>query len=219
MGEDKFYGIYKGFVHKNDDPDNLARLQLRVPQIYGEQIYDYWALPKGLYAGNGYGDFKVPEEGDPVWVQFEGGDVRFPVWEFGWWLQGKNVEETKADYPANKVFKTPKGNKVEYDDKNELIRITSAKGKVIEVSDKISLGSKDISAEKAALGDTLKGKLDDICSKIEDLCTACEALVVVTPVGNSTGVVNIAQFQAVHTQISAIKGTLGEILSNVVTLD
>lgn len=215
----KFYGIYKGFVHKNDDPDKLARLKLKVPQVYGEQVFDYWALPKGMYAGNKYGEFNVPEEGDPVWVQFEGGDVRFPVWEYGWFLKDKNIEEIKESYPKNKVFKTPAGNMVEYDDKNKLIRLTSAKGKVIELSDKISLGTKGGSNEKAALGDTLKQKLDDICTQIENLCAACEALVVVTPSGNSTAVVNVAQFTAVHTQISTIKGTLGQILSQITTLD
>jgi hypothetical protein len=43
MTEDKrFYGIYMGVCKDNEDPDNLNRVRLQVPQILGEEITE-WA--------------------------------------------------------------------------------------------------------------------------------------------------------------------------------
>jgi hypothetical protein len=43
--EDKrFYGIYNGICTDNDDPDNLYKIKLQVPQILGEEITE-WAPP------------------------------------------------------------------------------------------------------------------------------------------------------------------------------
>ena len=84
----KYYGIYKGVVANNKDPENLGRLQLKVPQICGEETYEYWAFPKGIFAGNGIGAFWIPNDKDMVWVSFENGDPRYPIWEYGWWKTG-----------------------------------------------------------------------------------------------------------------------------------
>lgn len=40
----RYYGIYRGEVYRADDPDNLGRVQLVVPQIIGQAITD-WAYP------------------------------------------------------------------------------------------------------------------------------------------------------------------------------
>ena len=42
--DQKFYGIYRGKVHDSNDPDNLGRIQLVVPQILGQSVTD-WAYP------------------------------------------------------------------------------------------------------------------------------------------------------------------------------
>lgn len=42
----KYYGIYRGEVYRSDDPDNLGRVQLIVPQVLGQEVTD-WAYPVG----------------------------------------------------------------------------------------------------------------------------------------------------------------------------
>ena len=51
----RYYSSYGGFVVDNNDPDYCGRLKLKVPEIYGDDIMDYWAWPKGFYSGKGYG--------------------------------------------------------------------------------------------------------------------------------------------------------------------
>ena len=80
---DRYYGCYRGLVYSNEDPDNLGRVQVYCPDVYGDDFYDEWAMPKGIYAGNKIGSFWIPNKNDAIWVSFEGGDVRFPIWEYG----------------------------------------------------------------------------------------------------------------------------------------
>ena len=53
MTEDKrFYGIYEGVCVDNEDPDNLNKIKLQVPQILGTEITD-WAKPCLPVTSNG----------------------------------------------------------------------------------------------------------------------------------------------------------------------
>lgn len=90
-------GIFLGQVEKNGDPEQLGRLKVRVPAVYGIQgsvvgaipVDDLpWALPMGLPAGgsNASGGFSMlPEVGDQVAVQFLDGEPEKPVWQ--WLMQ------------------------------------------------------------------------------------------------------------------------------------
>lgn len=205
-----YYGKYRGFVHSNKDPENRGRIQVLVPSIY-DGAFERWALPSGMYSGAGIGSFFIPNDKDPVWVEFECGDIRFPIWSYGWLRKGDNPDGT-VDL---KVIQTTSGNRIELDDKNKLIRVTDPHGNIVElnstgvsiVSSKISIGTLDGSAEKAAMGETLKAKL-------EELIDAILLITVQTPAGPSlpASVVNAPVFQA-------LKVSLVEILSNKVTLD
>lgn len=127
----KYYGIYKGVVADNNDPENLGRVKLIVPQVYGEgKTFDYWAFPKGMYAGNDYGMYVVPEKGDTVWVQFEGGSARYPVWEYGWFGKGETPKEAK---PSVKLFRTPSGHQIKFDDSQDTIEIKKSDGTLIKM--------------------------------------------------------------------------------------
>lgn len=70
-----YFGIYSGSVVNNTDPQNRGRLQLQVPTVTGFRQTG-WAEPShpaGFPA-------LAPKTGDPVWVQFEGGDTSRPIW-------------------------------------------------------------------------------------------------------------------------------------------
>jgi len=44
LSENKFYGLYRGVVADSDDPLELGRVKLYIPQILGEAVTD-WAWP------------------------------------------------------------------------------------------------------------------------------------------------------------------------------
>lgn len=177
----RFYATYKGIVANNQDPENLGRLQLKVPQVYGDEVYEYWALPKGIFAGNGIGSFWIPNKGDFVWVSFENGDPRFPIWEYGWWKDKNSIPKDAT--PEIKVLQTTAGHRIVLDDKNKKVQIEDCNGNKVElnetgisnVTEKLSLGSLDGSAEPAVLGDTAMDLLNEFITdlgKIKNIQTS-----------------------------------------------
>jgi uncharacterized protein involved in type VI secretion and phage assembly len=66
-------GLAVGQVTDNKDPQNLARVRVRLPwHIDGET--SYWARPAMPMAGGGRGTYFLPEVGDEVLVAAENGD-------------------------------------------------------------------------------------------------------------------------------------------------
>jgi len=67
-------GTYRGAVVDDADPLQQNRLQVVVPEVYGDaSVWAAASLPPGPAA--------VPAIGDPVWVSFQHGDTDYPVWE------------------------------------------------------------------------------------------------------------------------------------------
>lgn len=100
-GEPKFFGVYRGSVDNTADPSNKGRLRIKVMSVNGGGALD-WALPcfpfltqqpkvtgtAGDHTVAGKTDkitLRLPKRGDPVWVMFEGGDYRKPIW-LGTWI-------------------------------------------------------------------------------------------------------------------------------------
>lgn len=79
------YGIYRGLVVDANDPENLARLRVQVPQLFGSAATD-WAWPVLPVQGTA-----LPKIGGPVWVSFEGGDITKPIW-LGIWLASPTTD-------------------------------------------------------------------------------------------------------------------------------
>lgn len=166
---DRYYGIYRGFVHSNEDPENLGRLIVSCPSVYGEEIHEYWALPKGIYAGSGVGSFWIPSKGDFIWVSFEGGDVSFPIWEYGWW--GENQVPTGAKTSV-KVLQTTSGHRFEInDDTGEIIVKTKDGQSTVWNAQNTILGTFGADKEPAVLGDTLHTLLNEMLSDLGNLKT------------------------------------------------
>jgi len=97
------YGRYRGTVTANLDPQGLGRVQISCPAVLvgGRQA---WAMPSSPYAGSGVGLFTVPPVGANVWVEFEGGDIDYPVLAGCFWGQGETPSSTGL--AATKVLKT-----------------------------------------------------------------------------------------------------------------
>ncbi len=88
-----YLGVYPAIVEDNNDPENLFRLKVRCP-IIADKPLD-WALPRGVFAGNGYGLFALPQKGDNVWVTFQRGDATYPIWEYGAIAKGDKPDEAR----------------------------------------------------------------------------------------------------------------------------
>lgn len=202
-----YYSVYRGYVVEREDPDGYSRLKLAIPEVTGEYVHDYWAWPRNVYSGLGYGMQIIPNKGDMVFVEFERGNVRRPVWSFGHFGKKNKTREKPKELtdPDNFWFRTPTGHLIEFDDKNELIRLTTNLGLVYEMNEQgISLGSKTKSAEPAVKGDTLADLLVDAFEALINAKTA-------TSIGPMP-LLNVPTYIKLKSIVNTIK-------SDVVTLD
>ena len=87
----EYFATYAGYVEDNKDPDNIGRLKVRVPTVYGPADSQKntistadlpWALPAGLPAGGSPDSGAIqwlPEPGDHVYVRFLDGEPEKPI--------------------------------------------------------------------------------------------------------------------------------------------
>lgn len=101
-GQSGYFGKYRGTVSNNVDPNTSGRLQVSVPAVYGTNTLN-WAMPSVPYAGPDQGVFMIPPIGANIWVEFEGGDISYPIWSGCFWGQG----ECPGDLALTKLIKTP----------------------------------------------------------------------------------------------------------------
>lgn len=128
--EHRFYGKYRGFVVDNADPEQLGRLKLNVPSVLGVDVVTGWAMPCVPYGGDAdQGFLFIPEVGAGVWVEFEEGDLEFPIWVGTFWSKPGGESElpkpndadgteqgSVQDPPTRKIIKTKKGHTIQFED-------------------------------------------------------------------------------------------------------
>ena len=140
--QDRFFGKYRGFVTSNTDSEARGRLQVRVPNVMGDQLI--WALPCVPYAGNGVGFFAMPPVDAGVWIEFEGGDPSYPVWVGCFWSDGQ-IDSADAS-PSIKFWKTDSAT-IRIDDDAGTVTIETSDGSVLTIgSGKISSEASEVSA-------------------------------------------------------------------------
>ncbi len=130
--ERRFYGKYRGFVVDNADSEQLGRLKLRVPSVLGGDVVTGWAMPCVPYGGDvNQGFLFIPEVDAGVWVEFEEGDLEFPIWVGTFWSKPGGESElpkpndadgteqgSVQDPPTRKIIKTQKGHTIQFEDKD-----------------------------------------------------------------------------------------------------
>jgi uncharacterized protein involved in type VI secretion and phage assembly len=184
--ERRFYGKYRGFVVDNADPQHLGRLKVRVPSVLGDEVVTGWAAPCVPYGGDANQGFLfIPEVDAGVWVEFEEGDLEFPIWTGAFWSKpgGESElpkpngadgaeEDGVQDPPTRKIIKTKKGHTIQFEDADgkEMLTIVVAinegkKKHVIALDDngiKITDGANDHEIVLDASGVTISdGKNDN----------------------------------------------------------
>jgi uncharacterized protein involved in type VI secretion and phage assembly len=84
MTSGRWLGKYRGMVLNNVDPMQMGRLQIQVPDITGLAPAS-WAMPCVPVAGLQNGMLALPAIGSGVWVEFEQGNVDYPIWVGCFW--------------------------------------------------------------------------------------------------------------------------------------
>jgi len=140
--EHHYYGKYRGIVVDNGDPEQLGRLKVKVPSVLGNEVVTGWATPCVPYGGDmNQGMLFIPEVDAGVWVEFEEGDLEFPIWVGTYWSKpGGDSELPKPndpdgteqgsvqDPPTRKIIKTVKGHTIQFEDNDgeEMVTIFEA---------------------------------------------------------------------------------------------
>lgn len=132
----RFYGKYRGTV--TDIDASTLRIKAKVPSVLGQQPTG-WCMPCVPYAGKDVGFAFLPEEGAGVWIEFEGGDVSYPIWTGCYW----RTDEIPADAtPTVKAIVTKSKHKILLDDDAGAIFISD------DNDNKITLDSSGITLER-----------------------------------------------------------------------
>ncbi|MGB8508486.1 MAG: phage baseplate assembly protein V [Pyrinomonadaceae bacterium] len=146
--ENRYFGKYRAFVVDNADPESRGRLRLRVPHVLGGEVVSGWALPCAPYGGAAnMGNLFIPEVEAGVWVEFEAGNLDYPVWVGTFWSKPGGESElpkpndadgteqgSVQDPPTRKIIKTLKGHTIQLedaDDEEMLLLVEAKNGNVI----------------------------------------------------------------------------------------
>ncbi len=115
----RFYGKYRGTV---TDVEDSGRIKALVPSVLGDTKTG-WCMPCLPYAGKDAGIAFLPEENSGVWIEFEGGDVSYPIWVGCYWHENDKPRRVAKQV---KVIKTPGNQQIVLDDADHSITITDA---------------------------------------------------------------------------------------------
>ncbi|WP_113718513.1 phage baseplate assembly protein V [Arthrobacter dokdonensis] len=85
-----YFGKFRGTVVQNVDPQQMGRIQAIVPSATNV-IPTTWAMPCVPFTGTQSGVFVVPAIGSAVWIEYEQGDLDYPIWTGGFWGSAAEV--------------------------------------------------------------------------------------------------------------------------------
>lgn len=152
--QQKYYGKFRGFVTDNADPEQRARIKVRVPSVFGQQE-TFWALPCLPFGGLAdQGLFMVPEVGAQVWVEFEEGNQDRPIWTGVFWQPSEAVpDEAQKESPTTRLLKTPSGHVLQFDDESgaEKFRLAHPQGSELNIDEKGTVALTDANGSKLVM--------------------------------------------------------------------
>jgi uncharacterized protein involved in type VI secretion and phage assembly len=134
----RFYGKYRGIVTEVDT--DTLRIKAKVPAVLSTQATG-WCRPCVPYAGPDVGLVFLPEAGAGVWIEFEGGDVSYPIWTGCFWHDGTMPSDAT---PTVKAIVTAGKLKILFDDDAGSMTITD------DNKNKVTLDSSGITLERGA---------------------------------------------------------------------
>lgn len=114
----RFFGKYRGVV--TDVDAATLRIKAAVPAVLADQPTG-WCRACVPYAGPGMGFAFLPEIGAGVWIEFESGDVSYPIWTGCFWHDGEQPSQATASV---RVIVTRSGHSILLDDDGVTITIS-----------------------------------------------------------------------------------------------
>jgi len=113
----KLNGVFSGVVTERLDPENLARVKVRLPRLSsaGQKSDEVWACMSTSMAGKIREACSVPEVGDEVLVAFEAGDFR-RAYVIGYLCKGTKSPPETTD--TNNVLISRSGVKITLGEQN-----------------------------------------------------------------------------------------------------
>jgi len=100
----RYYGVYPANVVDNQDPNQLGRVKISLPDsLGGDQPHTEWARMSVFMAGAHRGAYFLPEVGDEVLVAFENGDPSRPYVLGALWNDGAPPPEQMDGAGQNRV--------------------------------------------------------------------------------------------------------------------
>jgi uncharacterized protein involved in type VI secretion and phage assembly len=144
----RFYGKYRGIV--SDVDATTCRIKAKVPTVLGD-TESGWCMPCVPYAGPQVGIAFLPEVGSGVWIEFEGGDVSYPVWVGCYWRDGEVPSDVDA---AVKVIVTKAPTELKFDDDQGSLTITDPNGNTVTLDSSgitLSRGSETVAISDSSV--------------------------------------------------------------------
>jgi phage baseplate assembly protein gpV len=151
----RYFGKYRGIVSEVEAA--TMRVRAKVPSLSEQDLG--WATACVPYAGPDVGFTMLPEVGSGVWIEFEMGDLSYPIWVGCYWhageVPGDVTEDTKAVFTAagslildnaagSLTLEDKDGNKLVIDSDGVLLE--GSKGKVVVASTvKVNDGAMEVS--------------------------------------------------------------------------
>lgn len=149
--EERYFGKYRGIV-KEVDP-KTGYIKAVVPKVWGKDKLSPPMAPCVPFGGNKYGLVVLPEKEDGVWVEFEAGSKKAPLWSGFWWAKDEVPDQTKDDGKIRGLI-TPGKLEVMLDDKAKEIRLIHPDGPQIIIGKSditLKAGSKSVKLSKSGL--------------------------------------------------------------------
>lgn len=138
----RYYGTYSARVIDNRDPQGRGRVRAVCPAINMPDEKDvpggFWMMPcmngMGTTAdGQTEGIFHPPNEGTNIWVTFEAGDPRCPIYMGGYVTTKQKADTFKSDDikeigPSKRGWRTRSGHYLLFDDNGDELQVMIVKG-------------------------------------------------------------------------------------------
>lgn len=159
-GRPKYFGKYRAYVVDVDDPLKMGRIRVDCPKVTGGLTE--WCMPCISANYDNGGDFHFPKIGETVFIEFEDGDFKYPIYTGGWFNEGTNpLPEYDPDLriiswgdniiymEKDKLTVTNSKSKVVFDDVNveinsaEKVTISGSKNITVTTPSQISISGND----------------------------------------------------------------------------
>lgn len=161
----RHYSVYRGFVLSNTDTKSLNRLFVYVPHVSGLNRQGNWAFPKGVP-----NELSVlPKVGDMVWVEFQYGDYRYPIWSYANQQKEVRSKTNPSPRPGDIKWKSESGHQLWIHEEEDFVELTHKNGSSVTIkSDEIQIKSTGKILIKNEDED-LKSILNELIEQIQNL--------------------------------------------------